>query len=290
MSALPEGAGVEHRWVDAGGLRVHLAEAGAGEPLVMLHGWPQHWYMWRKVIPRLAESYRVICPDLRGFGWTDATPGGYVKEELTDDVLRLLDALELDRVRLVGHDWGGWIGFLLCLRAPELVERYVALNIVPPWPRMSGRNVAQFWRFWYMLVLAAPVLGERVVRRPRLVERMLRWSADRRAWTEAELRAFSGPLAEPARARASSLLYRTFLTREIVPSIRGRYAGRRLRTPTLLIFGTKDKAIGESLVRGHERHADDLRVELVRTAGHFIAEEEAELVARRTLEFLGEER
>jgi pimeloyl-ACP methyl ester carboxylesterase len=286
--AMPEVPGVEHRWVDAGGLNVHLAEAGAGEPLVMLHGWPQHWFMWRKVVPALAERYRVICPDLRGFGWTDATPSGYGKEELTDDVLRLLEVLKLDRVRLVGHDWGGWIGFLLCLREPDRVERYVALNIAPPWGEPTARNALETLRFWYMAVLAAPAVGERAVSRGRLVERLLRWSADERAWTDDELRAFTEPLREPARARATTLLYRTFLTSELPGMVTGRYHDQRLRTPTLLMFGTKDKAIGTSLVTGHERHADDLRLELVHSAGHWIAEEEPELVASRALAFFGE--
>src|SRR3954452_9879506 len=77
---LPYVEGIAHRWVDAAGLRVHVAEAGDGPPLVLLHGWPQHWYAWRHVIPLLSPHYRVICPDLRGFGWTDAPAGGYDKE------------------------------------------------------------------------------------------------------------------------------------------------------------------------------------------------------------------
>ena len=86
---------------------------------MLLHGWPQHWYEWRHQIPVLAEHYRVICPDLRGFGWSDAPPGGYDKETLAADVVNLLDALGLDRVKLIGHDWGGWVGFLLCIDPPR---------------------------------------------------------------------------------------------------------------------------------------------------------------------------
>src|SRR5687767_14115632 len=78
----PEVQGVSHRFVDAGGLHMHVAEAGEGEPVVLLHGWPQHWYEWRRQIPALAQHYRVICPDLRGFGWTDAPASGYEKENL----------------------------------------------------------------------------------------------------------------------------------------------------------------------------------------------------------------
>ena len=101
---MPHVDGVEHRFVDVNGLRMHVAEAGEGEPLVMLHGWPQHWYEWRHLIGPLSETRRVICPDLRGLGWTDAPPGGYEKENLASDVLALLDELGVDRFDLMGHD------------------------------------------------------------------------------------------------------------------------------------------------------------------------------------------
>lgn len=104
---LPHVEGVEHRFVEARGLRFHVALAGDGDPLVMLHGWPQHWFEWRNLIPSLARRHRVICPHLRGLGWSDAPPAGYEKEELATDALTVLDALELDTVQLVGHDWGG---------------------------------------------------------------------------------------------------------------------------------------------------------------------------------------
>jgi pimeloyl-ACP methyl ester carboxylesterase len=121
--ALPELGGVEHRFVDLPNLRMHVAEAGEGDPVVLLHGWPQNWWAWRRLIPPLAERFRVVCPDLRGFGWSDAPTGGYEKETLADDILQLLDALELRRVRMIGHDVGGFVGFLTCLRAPERVAQ-----------------------------------------------------------------------------------------------------------------------------------------------------------------------
>ncbi|MFI5121970.1 MAG: alpha/beta fold hydrolase, partial [Vicinamibacteria bacterium] len=135
MSELPHVDGVTHRFVGANGIVFHVALAGSAndDPVLLLHGWPQHWYEWRHLIPQLADRHRVLALDLRGFGWSDAPRRGYLKEQMATDVLAVLDALGLDRVKLVGHDWGGWIGFLLCLRAPERVDRYLALGITHPW-------------------------------------------------------------------------------------------------------------------------------------------------------------
>jgi pimeloyl-ACP methyl ester carboxylesterase len=129
----PHVDGVTHRQVRTRGIDFHVAEAGSGDDVVLcLHGWPQHWYEWRHLMPALADRHRVLALDLRGFGWSDAPRDGYEKEEMATDVLAVLDALGIERVKLVGHDWGAWIGFLLCLRAPQRFERYLALNILPP--------------------------------------------------------------------------------------------------------------------------------------------------------------
>jgi pimeloyl-ACP methyl ester carboxylesterase len=119
--------------VAVNGVRLHVAEAGAGPPLILLHGWPQHWWCWRRVMPRLAEDYRVRAPDLRGWGWSDAPRDDYSKAAFAADILALMDADDLDRVSLLGHDWGGYTSFLLSLEHPERIERKVALDVAPPW-------------------------------------------------------------------------------------------------------------------------------------------------------------
>jgi pimeloyl-ACP methyl ester carboxylesterase len=285
----PAVEGVSHRYVDVDGLRMHVAEAGSGEPLVLLHGWPQHWYEWRYQIPVLAEHFHVICPDLRGFGWSDAPPGLYDKETLAADISKLIAVLELERVRLIGHDWGGWIGFLLCLFHPEQVSKYLALNIPPPWPKTDLRTVGATYRFWYQWLISTPGLGAWTLRnRPGFVEYIIRGTSKRsEAWSDDDLAAFTEVLREPARAEATVHLYRTFTTREFPSLVRGRYNDRRLVTPTLLLFGTEDFAISTAFLRGYEQHADDLTIELVPDTGHFIAEEKPELVNERALEFFG---
>jgi pimeloyl-ACP methyl ester carboxylesterase len=283
---MPEVPGVTHRRVEVAGLGFHVAEAGTGEPVVLLHGWPQHWLVWRSVIPLLAAHRRVICPDLRGFGWSDAPRDGYAKEELARDVFGVLDALELERVDLVAHDWGAWIGFLMCIERPERVAHYLALNIVTPWAdaRPSVSAALGLWRLWYQVVLATPGLGETLLRRTSAVKRLITSGAVHRdAWSAADLESFAAVLREPARAAASARLYRTFLLRELVPFINGRYRGRRSTVPTVLLHGTRDVAIDYRNLGDWRTWADDMSLELREDSGHFIAEELPEVVAARAL-------
>jgi pimeloyl-ACP methyl ester carboxylesterase len=282
----PAVEGVEHRYVDTGRLTMHVAEAGSpdAEPIVLLHGWPQHWYLWRRQLPVLADHYRVIVPDLRGFGWSDAPPDGYDKENMASDVLSLLDALELDRVRLVGHDWGGWIGFLIALREPQRVRRFMPLNIATPFANRDPRTFAEIWRFWYMAALASP-WGAKLVQGD-FVDRVFHRAVKPGAMSDEEIRAFTDPLREPDRARATVQLYRTFLTREFGRVGAGAYNKRRLTVPTKLVFGADDFAIPKRMITGDfSRYADDFEIELVPDTGHFIVDEQPDLVTQKALEF-----
>jgi pimeloyl-ACP methyl ester carboxylesterase len=280
---LPVLDGVTHRMVTARGLDFHVAEAGAGEPILVVHGWPQHWWAWRRVVPLLAPHGHLFMPDLRGFGWSAAPDGGYDKQNMADDLLALLDALELPRVRLLAHDWGAWIGFLACLAAPERFEAFLALSCPPPLGRPSPRQLLEIWRFSYQLALSAPVVGERLVSTPGFVQWLLRAaSATSQVWTSDDLHAFSGVLAEPARARASVQLYRTFLLHEA-----GRTPAGRLHVPTLLMTGERDSAVPPVLLEGASEEADDLTVDVIPDCGHFVPEERPELVAQRALALFG---
>jgi pimeloyl-ACP methyl ester carboxylesterase len=288
MNAMPEVAGVSHRWVEARGVRFHVAEAGAGgDPVLLLHGWPQHWHEWRHLMPDLADRHRVLALDLRGFGWSDAPPGGYLKEEMANDVLAVLDALGLERVKLVGHDWGGWIGFLLCLREPRRFERFLALGIVPPWIELRA-TLPHAWRFWYQQVVSAPGIGYLAHRRGRFVRFVIRhWATDPAAWDEETIAGFADSFTDPAHARAAVLVYRNFALREAPAILRGAYADKRLAVPTRLLFGDRDVPLHPALLSGCERRGDALEVELVPGAGHFLADERPDVVADRARALFG---
>jgi pimeloyl-ACP methyl ester carboxylesterase len=284
---MPEVDGVSHRTVRARGVDFHVAEAGEGEDVVLcLHGWPQHWYEWRRLMPALAGRHRVLALDQRGCGWSGAPRDGYEKEDLASDVLAVLDALGLERVKLVGHDWGGWIGFLLCLREPRRVERFLALNILPPWINLRA-TIGHAWRFWYQQLVLAPGIGYGLHRRGDFVKRVLVGGSERReVWDPETLSAFADNLAEPARARAAVQMYRVFNWREVLPILRGRYAGQRLEVPTRLVFGVDDFVLRPEMLAGSQRHADEMEIEFVADCGHFIVDEMPDLVAARAREFL----
>jgi pimeloyl-ACP methyl ester carboxylesterase len=238
-------------------------------------------------MPALADRHRVIALDYRGAGWSEATadPSGYEKEELAADILAVLDELGLDQVKLVGHDWGGWLGFLLCLRAPERFSRYLALNILPPWTGQRA-TVPQLWRFWYQAVVASPGLGYKLHTSGSLVPKVLvGGSVQRGGWDRATIAAFADTYREPARARAAVQMYRRLLLKEVPQLAAGRYAKARLEVPTRMLFGTGDTALRPEMMAGWRKHAPEMELELVENCGHFIVDEAPELVATRARDF-----
>jgi pimeloyl-ACP methyl ester carboxylesterase len=249
----------------------------------LLHGWPQHWWAWRHLIPPLAERYRVLAVDLRGWGWSDAPPGAYDKATFADDVLALLDAEGIERARLIGHDWGGFAGFLLAMNHPERLERFVALDIAPPWrrPPTPGLLLAPVF-FTYQLAIS--LIGPRLMTSSQtFVRNIIRVASGPDAeWTDTEIEAFAAQLQEPARARASVACYRTFLRREFLALQRRR--APELAVPTLLIMG--GAGLLNRMVR--PQPMPNLRVEVIPRAGHFLAEEQPERVLELARPFLEE--
>jgi pimeloyl-ACP methyl ester carboxylesterase len=282
----PHVDGVRHRYVETERLRIHLAEAGPedGEPLLLLHGWPQHWYLWRDVVPLMADRYRLLMPDLRGLGWSEVTTGGYQKESLALDQLALLDALEIDALNLVGHDWGGYAGFLMCLLAPERVHRFVAANIIHPWPKPSARGLLNIWRLAYQLPEVAPLLGPRVTRIPGYVKLLLRLASPG-VFSDDELEAFEAPLRDPQRAPASARYYRSFQAHDLPLLVRGHWRRHRLSTPTLMLYGTGDPAAPRFQLDGYEPYADDMRIDEIAGTGHFVVDAKPDVVAQKALDF-----
>jgi len=284
---IPAAEGVEHRFVEANGIRIHVAEAGSPDarPVLLLHGWPQHWYMWRRVMAALRGEFRLLAPDLRGFGWSEAPGHGYDGETFAADQAALLDALGIERAHVVGHDWGGWVAFLLGILHASRVDRMVVCNAPHPWPRLSPSIAIEAWRSWYTWIIAAPVLGRWVLRQKWISSRYLGTGNVHAPFTDQEIDSYAESLQDPARAQAVVELYR-YYQRALWEGVRGRWRQHRLTAPTLLLFGERDISLTPKLLPGYEPYTDDMRVELVSDSGHFVVDEKPELVIGRTREWL----
>ena len=282
---MPHVDGVEHRYLDVDGVRLHLAEAGDpdAEPLLLLHGWPQHWWTWRALIPPLAERYRVIAPDFRGMGWSDAPRGGYHLEDLSNDIVKLLDELGIAKTKLVGHDWGLGVGYTTALRHPERLERLVVVGGPHFWSA-RGAPPAVYPRTWHVFVNASP-FGAFATRRLNTPEACLRYWRSAGAYTREEIEIYTAPLRRDGSAIATRQRYRTFLLRELVQWFRGTIYDERLRVPTLHLNGADDPLV-QGINDEWRNHADDMTYELVDGVGHFLHEEAPEYALERISAFL----
>ena len=284
---MPELAGVTHRWVDVDGLAMHVVEQGTGDPVLLLHGFPEHWWEWRGTIGPLAADHHVVCPDLRGFGWTDAPADGYTRDRLLADVVGLLDALGLDRVHVVAHDWGALVGFHLCLEHPDRAASLLSMGVPHLWLRFDPRLLLMMRHTWFQVVIASRLTGPRALSRgrQRLPRHLLQeYGSDAPVMTESDVEAYLAPLRQPAGARAGSALCRDFVRRELWAVLRGAYRDQHLTTPAVALLGENDILSDPALLGGYEEHADDLTVDVLPGVSHFMVDERPDLVVDRAKE------
>jgi pimeloyl-ACP methyl ester carboxylesterase len=156
-----------HRFIETNGIRMHVAEAGAGYPVVMCHGFPELWYSWRHQMRALASAgFRAVAPDQRGYGDTGGPEpiGAYTQREIVADLIGMLDAMEIEKCVVVGHDWGGFVAWNAALMAPARIERVIALN-TPFFPRtpvkpMDFIRAIAAGKFNYIVYFQEPGVAE----------------------------------------------------------------------------------------------------------------------------------
>jgi pimeloyl-ACP methyl ester carboxylesterase len=279
-------AGVRSLFVEANGLRFHVAECGEGDRLALcLHGFPENWFSWRHQLPLLARlGYRVWAPDLRGYGESDRPAGreAYAIEVLMDDVAGLIDASGCRSTLLVGHDWGGIVAWYFAMRKLRALERLVQMNVPHPEPARAAlrSSWAQRRRSLYALFFQIPRVPEWLLGRngAQAIDRLFRDGVANPERFPPEVRAvFREAAARPGALRPMLDYYRALL--------RGGGARRQqalgspvIETPTLLIWGEQDLALGREMLEGTERWVADLTLRTLPGVSHWVQQDAPEAV------------
>jgi len=264
------------------GVTLSVSTRGKGPPVLLLHGFPQSAYAWRKHLPALANAgFRAIAPDMRGYGRSDrpSAVSDYAGKHLVADVASLVRTLGYEKVHLVGHDWGAVVAFCVAAVRPTLVDRLVILNGPHPnvYVRELLRSPRQGLRSWYTFLFQLPFLPERVLARKGTIERMFRIYGPG-VLTDEEVETYATAVREPGAARAMVNYYRA-AAREYrrLPAI---------SCPTLVLWGEKDLALGTSLIDGMHAHVADLTVRRFPNVSHWIVEEKPDEVCDEIVRFL----
>ncbi len=140
-----------HHYANLEGVRIHYVQMGQGSPVVLLHGWPQTWYEWRRVMPLLANKYALVAPDMRGLGDSSRPTSGYDKKTVANDIWTLMhDHLKHARFAVVGHDWGAPVAFRLAADHPNEVTHLAMLDVPVPGDQPAGAAIGGGQRWWHL--------------------------------------------------------------------------------------------------------------------------------------------
>lgn len=271
---------------------------GTAPLVVLLHGFPECWYSWRRQLPALADAgYRVVAPDLRGYNRSSAPPGvdSYRVDELVADVRGLVEHCGAPQATLVGHDWGGLVAWECAMREPETVSQLAVLNA--PHPDLYRRELldspTQLVRSWYVFAVQVPWLPEQVLAADdyRLVEESLARAAATDAFTPGEVDRLRAAMAR-SESPSGPLHYYRAMARETVESgLRSLLPGeswtdRSVDVPTLVLWGERDPALAVTLLDGLDELVPDLQLDRFPEAGHWPHVERPERVNEALLAFL----
>jgi pimeloyl-ACP methyl ester carboxylesterase len=287
---------IEHQYVEANGIRLHCAVAGAaGRPLMLfLHGFPEFWAAWRKPMAHFAaRGWRCVAPDLRGYNLSDRPEGvePYRAKHVMADVLALAAHFSNGRFTLVGHDWGGAVAWAAAIGHPQRLERLVMINSPHPYVfwRELCNNPAQQQASEYMNLFRLPK-AERVLSEnghARLLGAFGRFDP---AWSAELLRSWSRPggLTGGLNYYRASPLYPPTEGDAGAQKLQFRPEDFRVRVPTLVLWGERDTALLTGCLEGLGELVPDLKLVRVPDASHWIVHEKPDLVCSEMEKFLPE--
>ena len=271
---------------DVNGVRIYYRRIGRGSPVVLLHGFPQTSYAWRKVMPLLAERHTVIAPDLRGCGASDRPEGGYDKRTVASEIHQLVQQLELGPIDLVSHDVGMMVGYAYASAFPESVRRLVLMEAALPGLGLEELyDAAKYPRMYHLPLFDAPNgLAEALItgRERMFVDHFMRQQAyDPDCSDEVALDEYARCLQAPGALRGGIAYFRAH---GVDAEHNAEHAKTKLRMPVMTMGGTA--SFGADLAPQIRPLVEDLYSVMIEDCGHYLAEERPQEVADELLRFL----
>lgn len=282
---------IEHSWKDeyiiTNGVKLHYVTQGEGPLMLMLHGFPEFWYSWRHQIPEFAQDFKVVALDLRGYNDSDkpTEQSAYIMNEFIKDVEGIIKVLGYQKCVLVGHDWGGAIAWNFAYTHPEMLERLIILNMPHPAKFAQGlRTLEQLLRSYYIFIFQLPWIPELLLQSLdyQVIETAFKDTAvNKSAFTKADIDAYKNAAAKRGALTGMLNYYRNIFQQRILNQNWGI-----LQVQTLMIWGENDTALGKELTYDTVAYVRDFQIKYIPNCGHWVQEEQPELVNQYMREFL----
>jgi pimeloyl-ACP methyl ester carboxylesterase len=282
------------QFIETNGIKLHIVTDGPedGMPVILLHGFPEFHYGWRKQIPALvAAGFRVIVPDQRGYNVSDKPKGvsAYHVDTLAKDIVGLFDHFGIQKARLVGHDWGAVVAWTVALNHPERLEKLVILNVPHPsvMKHFLLEDKQQRKNSWYVFFFQIPFFVEWVLSKEnfRNMARMLVGSGRKSTFTRSDIEAYKKAWAQPGALTAMLNWYRSIF-RDSLKHLFKRTPTRRVSVPTRILWGMNDVALSHEMAKPSVELCDDGRLIFFEKATHWVQHDEADAVNKNLIEFL----
>lgn len=274
-----------HHTARVNDILLHYVIAGRGDPVVLLHGWPQTWYEWRKIIPALAERYTVIAPDMRGLGDSSKPVAGYDKRTIAHDIYQLVRQLGFERIFLVGHDWGGPVAYAYACAHPADVRKLVILDIGIPGAGFEQAMAFRPRSIWHVQFHYVPDLPEALItgRERVYLTWFYRTAYNPTVITEADIDEYVRCYSAPGALRAGFEYYRAIFTDA---EHNTENAKTKLRMPVLALGG--ERGFREMALRSMQQLAENVRGGVIEHCGHWIPEERPDYLTEQLLKLFSE--
>lgn len=285
----------KHAYVELKEVKLHYVTNGNSQnPLmVLIHGFPDFWFSWRNQLKEFHEDYWLVAIDMRGYGESEKPEGirAYQVNKIEDDIKQLLNALGRKSGVIVGHDWGGVVAWYLAAHYPEIVEQLIILNAPHPhnFEKTLSSNLNQFLKSWYFFFFQLPLLPELDMRAEDLAAFDKIFYVDGRSiCTEEEIEAYKyyfsqqGALTPPINFYRAAVGWRRKDKEE--------KSGFRIKVPTLVIWGEKDKYLISELATGCARYIDNYTLRIIKDASHWVHLDHSEEVNKHMRSFLKKQR